>query len=559
MPWNGIRRSAPERVPPPVVVPAGAPVPVVCSVATRRGGWPRWRYLPDVVEPLCGADVAAPLGPEPLVELVPDWADPVEPVLPDRVVPLVSALPDLALEPESDVVVTAPDVPPLPEFPEVATGSEVALPVSVDPVDPVRPDVAAALPQLPVTVTQGATTTAGPELPEFPELPELPDCAVPVDVADPVFPESALPEWASVELPLDDWAAPLVPPVVVPWAVESPLWPEVAPAVEPESAAPVFPEVAVPVALPDGSPDPVHEPAPADPVVGSDVAGPLAPEPFCEDVPASADPVDPVLPDRVVPRVSALPDVAVEPESDVVLTGPDVPPLPESPVTAIGAEVAEPVPVEPVEPVAPDRAFRVPWPQEPWPHEPRPQPWRQFMTGVQCRPDGAGAYTRVPPEFPDEPEFPELPEVAVPMAVAGPVLPESALPDPASVWLLLTDVAEPVVPPVVVPDAELFPLPPDVAPAVDLSVAPPVRPEWADPLASPDVTVWVGWGGFPPPQADPAPAVPAARRRDPPTSPDARSVCLIRVLMVMRPFEWSPPSGGQGALRCPSGREVIQG
>lgn len=136
---------------------------------------------------------------------------------------------------------------------------------------------------------------------------------------------------------------------------------------------------------------------------------------------------------------------------------------------------------------------------------------------------------------------PEWPDVAVPVAVAGPVAPESALPDAAVVRLVLTELAAPVVPPVVVPEAELLPLFPDVAPAVESSIALPVRPEWADPLALPDVTVWVGWGGFPPPQADPAPAVPAARRSEPPTSPDARSVCLIRVLMVDASFQVVAP------------------
>jgi hypothetical protein len=170
-----------------------------------------------------------------------------------------------------------------------------------------------------------------------------------------------------------------------------------------------------------------------------------------------------------------------------------------------------------------------------------------------------GSYARLPPEFPDEPEFPEFPDLAVPLASAGPVLPESALPDPASVRLPLTDVAGPVVPPVVVPEAELLPLSPDVAPAVESSVAPPVRPEWADPLAAPDVMVWVGCGGVPPPHADPAPAVPAARRSEPPTSPDARSVCLIRVLMSDASFRVVAPARWRGALRCPSGREVVQG
>jgi hypothetical protein len=161
-------------------------------------------------------DVADPLGPEPFAEAFPAWAAPVDPVFPDWVVPDVLAFPDLAADPELEVVVTAPDWPPLPELPEVATGLEVALPVSVEPVDPVEPDVAAALPQLPVTVMHGAMVTAEPELPEFPELPELPDCAEPLAVAAPVFPELALPERASVALELDDVAFPVLPPVVVP-------------------------------------------------------------------------------------------------------------------------------------------------------------------------------------------------------------------------------------------------------------------------------------------------------------------------------------------------------
>jgi hypothetical protein len=88
-------------------------------------------------EPPCGLDVAAPLWPVPLAEAFPAWAEPVEPVVPDWVVPDVLAFPDLAVDPEFEVVVTAPDWPPLPESPDVATGSDVAFPVSVEPVDPV--------------------------------------------------------------------------------------------------------------------------------------------------------------------------------------------------------------------------------------------------------------------------------------------------------------------------------------------------------------------------------------------------------------------------------------
>lgn len=173
---------------------------------------------------------------------MPAWADPVDPVPPDEVVPDVLAEPERAVEPEFDVVLTAPDWPPLPELPDVATGSEVALPVSVEPVEPVLPEVATALPlQLPVTVTHGATSTTGPELPELPESPEFPDCAEPSDVAAPVAPESASPEPAVVWLLLVEVAPPDVPPTVVPSAVELPLRPEVPVAVELSVALPVDP------------------------------------------------------------------------------------------------------------------------------------------------------------------------------------------------------------------------------------------------------------------------------------------------------------------------------
>jgi len=75
-----------------------------------------------VADPLCGLAVAGPLLPVLLVELFPAVAGPVAPVLPDWVMPVVLASPDLALEDEFDVVFTAPDWPPLPESPEVATG-----------------------------------------------------------------------------------------------------------------------------------------------------------------------------------------------------------------------------------------------------------------------------------------------------------------------------------------------------------------------------------------------------------------------------------------------------
>jgi hypothetical protein len=182
-----------------------------------------------------------------LADVEPAFAGPVAPVLPEVVVPDVLALPDSADEPEFDDVLTAPDWPPLPESPETATGLEVALPVLVEPVEPVEPDVASAVPPHGAKrATHGAITTAGPEFPEFPEFPELPDVAVPLASADPVFPESALPELAFVTLPLDEVAFPVLPPVVVPLAVEFPLLPDVAVAAVVSWAFPVDPDVAFP-------------------------------------------------------------------------------------------------------------------------------------------------------------------------------------------------------------------------------------------------------------------------------------------------------------------------
>ncbi len=63
--------------------------------------------------------------------------------------------------------------------------------------------------------------------------------------------------------------------------------------------------------------------AAADPLCGLAVAGPLEPDPLLEVFPAEAGPVAPVSPDWVLPLVSAFPDLATDPEFDVVLTAPD--------------------------------------------------------------------------------------------------------------------------------------------------------------------------------------------------------------------------------------------
>ncbi len=83
--------------------------------------------------------MAVPLSPLELVEPLVALASPVDPLLPEVVWPAVSALPLVAPDVEPEVVVTAPLVPPAPEFPDVALGSEVAPPVVVEPVEPVSP------------------------------------------------------------------------------------------------------------------------------------------------------------------------------------------------------------------------------------------------------------------------------------------------------------------------------------------------------------------------------------------------------------------------------------
>jgi hypothetical protein len=247
-----------------------------------------------------------------------------------------------------------------------------------------------------------------------------------------------------------------------------------------------------------GGPDPFQPEPPwlpcggVGPLTGWDLAGPELPEPFDEALPAPAGPVAPVLPDWVLPLVLASPDSAAEPEFDVVFTEPDLPPLPESPEVATGLEVALPVSVEPVEPVLPDVAFWFPGADGWWCFFP---PWPQlsppWYTGVAYSvppwfwdpcPKVGNWNTPASPEFPEFPEFPELPDVAEPVAVAGPVLPELALPEPAHVLLELDELASPEVPPVVWPLAVLFPLWPEVAVAVDLSMAFPVEPDVAFPM-----------------------------------------------------------------------------
>lgn len=151
-----------------------------------------------------------------MVELLPALPGTVVPVLPDWVSPVVLAFPDPAAGLEFDVVLTEAGCPQLPESPEAVTGLGVVVPVTVEPIEPVLPEVAAAVP-LQVPEMQGVAVTASPE------FPELPDVADPSESADPVLPELALPDEALVSFPLVEVAAPEPPAGVVPAAVELPL------------------------------------------------------------------------------------------------------------------------------------------------------------------------------------------------------------------------------------------------------------------------------------------------------------------------------------------------
>jgi hypothetical protein len=98
---------------------------------------------------LCGLAVAAPDPPDMFEDLLEAEDVPVDPVFPEMVWDEVLALPLVALDVEVELVFTEPVVPPLPEEPEVALGSEVAEPLEVDPVDPVSPVVATMVTEQP--------------------------------------------------------------------------------------------------------------------------------------------------------------------------------------------------------------------------------------------------------------------------------------------------------------------------------------------------------------------------------------------------------------------------
>jgi hypothetical protein len=180
-------------------------------------------------------------------------AEPVDPVSPELVQLEPSASPDLAPETVTGFAEAQPAEPPLPEFPDVGFEFTVAGPVApVDPVSPELPDFAVepdwpwlSQPWFPLAMPSGVATGSlwpnpnpkkvgaklklGPVFPDFPELPELPDVAVlRFELALPVSPELALPDWAVVELDAFESASPLCPPWADPVAELSPEFPEVA-------------------------------------------------------------------------------------------------------------------------------------------------------------------------------------------------------------------------------------------------------------------------------------------------------------------------------------------
>jgi homeobox protein ESX1 len=144
---------------------------------------------------------------------LPDVAEPVEPVLPELVQLEPLALPEPAPDAVTGLAEAEPVEPPFPELPEVGFEFTVAGPVApVDPVFPEAPDCADEL-DVQERAIHGATLTAGPVLPEFPESPEFPEVAeLSFDVAFPVSPELALPDWAVVPLSADERDLPLCPP-----------------------------------------------------------------------------------------------------------------------------------------------------------------------------------------------------------------------------------------------------------------------------------------------------------------------------------------------------------
>ena len=125
---------------PPDPDPAMAPEPE----ATDGGSTP-------MTETLWGLASEEPDPPEPFDEPLVEDAPPVPPVVPEVVEEPVVVAPEVAEEEVVAVEDTEPLVPPLPESPEVALGSEVAQPEEADPVFPLPPLAARSSPPQPAS------------------------------------------------------------------------------------------------------------------------------------------------------------------------------------------------------------------------------------------------------------------------------------------------------------------------------------------------------------------------------------------------------------------------
>jgi len=122
----------------PVPPETDAP-PATEPETTDGGGSP-------ISETLWGLASEVPDAPELFDELLVALDAPVPPVVPEVVSDPVLVEPEPAVEVELAVEDTAPEVPALPESPEVALGSEVAGPEEADPVLPLPPLAAASTP-----------------------------------------------------------------------------------------------------------------------------------------------------------------------------------------------------------------------------------------------------------------------------------------------------------------------------------------------------------------------------------------------------------------------------
>lgn len=405
---------------------------------------PDWPYtVAPVAEPLLavtmGCESADPLLPEAAMPPAELDVSPVEACAPSEV----------ALD------VAPPELPPLPLLPDPA--DESALPPSPEPPvpddvpPPVLPDADVPLLVAPPLLPDGPPAPLAavePAVEVAREEPVLPPVLELVRIAAPVFPVVVLPDALDV-------AGPLVPPVPEPLTL--PELPDVKIIAMPPVPPPPVPLVVTP--LPDARlpppPGPLTLPftspvMPDEPTTRAPIAPAVA---ACTSGEETASPLDP---DTAAPPawLRESPEVEVASELPVEEAEPELPPLPDPPDPDELVDVP-PLPEPPPDPVEPDLLLAV---------------------------DAAG---------PDDPDLPPGPlvalEVPVEVAVDEPVLPP---------LLLLFVVAPPVLPDVVLPEAD--------------EVAPPVLPPVPEPLTLPelpDVPVTT-LPPVPPPLPPPPPPLP---------------------------------------------------